>query len=77
MADGTIAINARIEIRPETLRTMVENMKQVAEKDEKGIYRIDTAEGVNRLISAFLEENGFAAWVGDARHYSNLFGPDR
>lgn len=75
MVNDTTAISARIEIRPEILQTIVANLKQIAGKDEKGIYRIDTAEGVNRLISAFLEEKGFNAFVRDLNNYRVIFGP--
>jgi len=65
-----ITINARIEIAADSLKTIVETAKKISGADEKGIYRIDTAEKVNELISAFLENNGFDEYVRDLDNYT-------
>ena len=65
-----ITINARIDISADSLQTIVANAKKISGTDEKGIYRIDTAEKVNELISAFLENNGFDEYIRNLDNYT-------
>lgn len=65
-----ITINAKIDIAVDSLQTIVDNAKRISGADEKGIYRIDTSEQVNELISAFLENNGFGEYVKNPENYS-------
>ena len=66
---GTITINVNIDITPASIATIVENMKQIAGRDEKGIYRIDTADKVSKMISHFLKEKDFENYVKDINNY--------
>jgi len=65
-----ITINARIDISADSLQTIVANAKKISGTDEKGIYRIDTAEKVNELISDFLEKNGFDEYIRNLDNYT-------
>lgn len=64
-----ITINTRIRIPAIIIETVVKNAKQMAGADEKGIYRVDTAEKLNELISSFLKTKNFAEYVEDIRNY--------
>ena len=64
-----IAIHATIEIGVATLQTIVKNAKKLAGTDEKGIYRVDTAETVNQLVSAFLSAHGFDEYINNLDNY--------
>ena len=65
-----ITINVKIDISADSLKTIVANSKKISGADEKGIYRIDTAEKVNELISAFLENNRFDEYVRNLDNYT-------
>ncbi len=65
-----ITINARIDIAADSLQIIVANAKKISGADEKGIYRIDTAEKVNELISDFLENNGFVEYIKNLDNYT-------
>jgi len=64
-----ITINTHIKISTAIIETVVKNAKQMAGADEKGRYRVDTAEKLNELISRFLETRNFAEYVNDIRNY--------
>ncbi len=64
-----ITIHARVELAASSLRAIVKNAKKAAGADEKGVYRIDTAGMVDALISAFLKEKDFDAYVSDLNNY--------
>jgi hypothetical protein len=68
--DGKIFINVTIDILPSTLKTIVENAKKIVGADEKGIYRVDTAEKVNEMVSAFLTEYDFDEYVKNPDNYN-------
>ncbi len=65
----TMLINANVEITPESLRAVVENAKAIAGKDERGVYRVDTAELVGEMISKFLLEKDFESYAKDRSNY--------
>ena len=65
----TIIINANIEITTRSLQTIVENAKNKAGRDNKGIYRVDTADKVSEMISRFLMEKDFDSYVEDIELY--------
>jgi hypothetical protein len=64
-----ITINARIQIPAVILETVVKNAKLAAGADAKRIYRVDTAEKLNQLISDFLKTQEFFEYVKDVRNY--------
>lgn len=68
-ADDMITINATIDIPAAALQAVVDNAKQAAGKDEKGAYRVDTHEKLCEIISAFLVEKDFLAYVRDVNNY--------
>ena len=65
----TVVIHVNVEISTQTLQKIVENAKQAAGRNEKGHYRVDTADKVSELISRFMEENGFDQYVADTDKY--------
>ena len=65
----TIEIHTNVIMTTESLKTIVENMKRVAGKNEKGHYKVDTATAVGRMISRFLLENDFETFTKDESHY--------
>ena len=68
-AVDTIEIHTNVIMTTESLKSIVENMKRVSGKNEKGHYKIDTAEAVGQMISRFLLENDFEAFTKDESHY--------
>jgi len=68
-SEGTITIHVNVDITPSSITTIVENMKTIAGRDEKGIYRIDTADKVSEMISRFLQEKDFEGYVEDVNNY--------
>ena len=67
--DDLITINAKIEIPAAALQAVVDNARQMAGKDEKGAYRVDTHEKLCEVISAFLAKNNFLSYVQDIDNY--------
>ena len=59
----TIIVNANVEMTTRSLRTIVENAKQMVGRDEKGFYKVDTADKVSEMISRFLLEKNFEGYV--------------
>jgi broad-specificity NMP kinase len=52
-----ITVHVNVEITAASLKTIVENVKRIAGHDEKGVYRVDTADKVSEIISQFLFDN--------------------
>jgi len=65
-----IKINAVLEITAESLRTIVDQVKKMTGKDEKGVYRVDTADKVGEMISKFLLEGNFESYVKNPNNYT-------
>lgn len=65
----TITVHVNVEITTESLKTIVENVKRTAGRDEKGVYRVDTADKVSEMISRFLLDNDFESFVKDIKNY--------
>jgi len=64
-----LLVNANINITAQSLQAIVANAKKKSGKDEKGIYRVDTADKVGEMISKFLLENDFEAYVENFDNY--------
>jgi len=69
-SDNTIAVNVVVEITTEALQTIVENAKRIAGRNEKGHYKVDTADKVGDMISRFLLENDFEGFVKNPDNYT-------
>jgi hypothetical protein len=64
-----ITVHVNVEITAASLQTIVENVKQLAGRDEKGVYRVDTADKVSKMISRFLQDNDFESYVKDIENH--------
>ena len=64
-----ITVHVNIEITVASLQAIVENAKKIAGRDEKGVYRVDTADKVSEMISHFLLEKDFE---GYAKNIENM-----
>ncbi|MEA1968912.1 MAG: hypothetical protein U9N77_11930 [Thermodesulfobacteriota bacterium] len=65
----TMTINANIEITPKALQAVVANAKAVTGRDEKGVFRVDTADKVSEIISLFLQQKDFESFAKDIENY--------
>ena len=65
----TLAVNVVIEITPVALQAVVENSKRLVGRNEKGHYKVDTADKVGEMISRFLAQNDFEGFVNDPENY--------
>ncbi len=70
--ENSIRINAIVDISTDALEAIVENSKKIAGKDSKGHYRVDTAEIAGRMISKFLAEKNFDAYVENIDNYPEI-----
>jgi hypothetical protein len=64
-----ITVHVNVDITAVSLQTIVENVKQLAGRDEKGVYRVDTADKVSEMISRFLQDNDFEGYVKQIENY--------
>ena len=65
----TVTIQVNIEIATVSLEAIVENAKKKVGRNEKGVYRVDTADKVSEIISRFLLENNFESYAKDMNNY--------
>ena len=63
-----IEVRVNVKITTSSLQTIVENCKNIAGRNEKGYYRVDTAGKVSAVISRFLE-NDFEVYVRDIKNF--------
>jgi len=52
-----------------SLKAIVENVKRLSGKNEKGHYTVDTADKVGEMISRFLLENDFEQFTNTPENY--------
>ena len=64
-----ITVHVNLEITAISLQTIVENVKRIAGRDEKGVYRVNTADKVSEIISRFLRDKDFEGYVKRDEHY--------
>jgi len=69
---NTVRVSVTIDIAGETLQTIVQTAKAIVGRNAKGHYRIDTADLLEDLLSAFISERGFDAYVTDKANYGFL-----
>lgn len=65
----TIAVNVVVEVTPASLQAIVAHAKRLVGRNEKGHYQVDTADKVSEMISRFLMEKDFEAYVTDPNNY--------
>ena len=65
----TIEVHTNVIMTTESLKAVVANTKRITPPDEKGRWRVDTADAVGKMISRFLLEKDFEAFARDARNY--------
>lgn len=63
LPENTIAVNVVVEMTPAALEAIVEQVKHLSGRNEKGHYKIDTADMVGQTISRFLHEYNFETFV--------------
>lgn len=68
-SNDTLLISATIEIPAAALEAIVDNAKKKAGPDASGVFRVDTAEAVNELITKFLGARDFMDFVSDPKNY--------
>jgi len=68
----TVRVNVTLAVAGETLQTIVRTAKEIVGRNEKGHYRIDTADLLEDLLSNFINENRFDAYVADRENYGFL-----
>ena len=64
-----VRVHVNIELSATALQAVVANTKKKAGTDEKGHYRVDTADVLSELISRFLQEKDFDAFSMDENNY--------
>jgi hypothetical protein len=67
----TLVVRANIEITAAALQAIVENVKKVSTPDERGVYRVDTADKVGEMISRFLLQQDFESFVKNIENFSS------
>jgi hypothetical protein len=65
----TITVRANVEMTTTALQAIVANAKAAAGTDEKGVYRVDTADKVSELISRFLKERDFENYAMNPNNF--------
>jgi len=66
---NTITVRAIVDMTPASLEAIVETAKKIAGRDERGRYRVDTADKVGEMISRFLLEKDFESYVKDINNF--------
>ena len=65
----TVRVHINVEIAAAALQAVVQNAKQVAGRNAKGHFQVDTADKLAELISRFLAEKDFTAFARDIDNY--------
>jgi len=66
-----ITVNVNVDLSAGALEAIVGNAKKLAGRNEKGHYKVDTADKVSEMISRFLLENDFERFTGNIENYSS------
>jgi len=69
--ENTIAVNVVVEMTPAALEAIVENAKRLSSRNEKGHFKIDTADRVGQTITRFLLEHDFETYTRDINNFSS------
>jgi hypothetical protein len=65
-----VRIHVNVETTAGSLEAIVKNTKNIAGRDEKGRYQVDTADKVSEIISRFLVEKDFETYVKNIENYN-------
>ena len=68
----TVLIHVNIELTSAALEHIVQRAKQMTGRNQKGYYRVDTADVVNKMISHFLLEKDFESFAKNPENYPAL-----
>ena len=71
-SSDTVRVNVTLAVSGETLQTIVGTAKEIVGRNEKGHYRIDTADLLEDLLSNFIADKAFDAYVADHENYGFL-----
>lgn len=66
-----VTVRVNIDLTAASLQAIVENAKKIEGSDAKGVYRVDTAEWVNKMVSRFLFEYDFEGYVKIMENYKS------
>jgi hypothetical protein len=58
-----ITIRVNVDITAASLQAIVKNAKKQTGPDEKGVYRVDTADWTGKVISGFLRQHDFEKYA--------------
>ncbi|WP_372682434.1 hypothetical protein [Desulfosarcina sp.] len=64
-----VRVHVNIELSAASLQAVVANSKKMAEPDENGRFRVDTADALAALISTFLRKKGFEEFARNVDNY--------
>jgi hypothetical protein len=62
-SNDLISIRVNVDITAPSLQAIVENAKKTTSPDEKGVFRVDTADWAGKVISDFLKKNDFETYT--------------
>ena len=65
-----VMVRVNVAVSALALKQIVARAKEMAGRDAKGHYRVDTADKVGEMITRFLEQQGFDRFVGDPGNYT-------
>ena len=65
-----VTVHVNIDLTATALQAIVENAKKIVGHDAKGVYRFDTAEWVNNMVSRFLMEYDFDHYAKNIENYT-------
>ncbi|RLB59587.1 MAG: hypothetical protein DRI90_15220, partial [Deltaproteobacteria bacterium] len=58
-----------VEMSTASLEAIVDYAKQAEGPDEKGVYRVDTADKVSEMVSKFVLEKDFESYAKNIDNY--------
>ncbi len=67
--DDILTVHINVEMPATALKTIVENAKKLAGSDPQGRPMVDTAGAVSMMVTKFLAEMDFEAYVTNPGNY--------
>ena len=65
-----VTVQVNLDITVGALKAVVANAKAVAGTDDRGVYRVDTADKLGEIISRFLDCRDFDGFAKDLENYN-------